>query len=175
MMRGCCTDAAVPFLKFMKTKRITLISVMAAAALIIFIIEAQFPLPFPIPGIKLGLANIITLTSIVWLGKKDAFAVLLLRIVLGSIFTGNTVTLVYSAVGGLTAYLAMLAAIAVLKNIIAASIVGALGHNIGQIIAAAVMSHTVQIIYYLPILIISGVLTGLFTGIVAAAVLRRLM
>ena len=77
----------------MKTKRITLIAVMAAAALIIFRIEAQLPLPFPIPGIKLGLANVITLTSIVWLGKKDALAVLLLRIVLGSIFTGNMITL----------------------------------------------------------------------------------
>ena len=159
----------------MKTKRITLIAVMAAAALIIFIIEAQLPLPFPIPGIKLGLANVITLTSIVWLGKKDALAVLLLRIVLGSIFTGNMITLVYSAVGGLIAYAAMLAAVAILKNIVAASVVGAMGHNIGQIAAAAVISHTVQILYYLPILIISGVLTGLFTGIVAAAVLRRLM
>lgn len=148
---------------------------MAAAALIIFIIEAQLPLPFPIPGIKLGLANVITLTSIVWLGKKDALAVLLLRIVLGSIFTGNMITLVYSAVGGLTAYAAMIAAVAILKNIVAASVVGAMGHNIGQIAAAAVISHTVQILYYLPILIISGVLTGLFTGIVAAAVLRRLM
>lgn len=148
---------------------------MAAAALIIFIIEAQLPLPFPIPGIKLGLANVITLTSIVWLGKKDALAVLLLRIVLGSIFTGNMITLVYSAVGGLIAYAAMLAAVAILKNIVAASVVGAMGHNIGQIAAAAVISHTVQILYYLPILIISGVLTGLFTGIVAAAVLRRLM
>ena len=69
----------------------------------------------------------------------------------------------------------MLAAVAILKNIVAASVVGAMGHNIGQIAAAAVISHTVQILYYLPILIISGVLTGLFTGIVAAAVLRRLM
>lgn len=148
---------------------------MSAAALIIFIIEAQLPLPFPIPGIKLGLANIITLTSIVWLGRKDALAVLIIRIVLGSVFTGNMLTLAYSAVGGIAAYAAMAVSAAVLKSIVASSIAGAVWHNIGQLAAAAIISHTVQVIYYLPILMISGILTGLFTGIIASAAVRRLM
>ena len=148
---------------------------MSAAALIIFIIEAQLPLPFPIPGIKLGLANIITLTSIVWLGRKDALAVLIIRIVLGSVFTGNMLTLAYSAAGGIAAYAAMAVSAAVLKSIVASSIAGAVWHNIGQLAAAAIISHTVQVIYYLPILMISGILMGLFTGIIASAAVRRLM
>lgn len=147
---------------------------MTALSLIIFIIEAQIPFPIPIPGIKLGLANVITLTAIVKCGKKDALAVLLLRVFLGSIFTGNILSLIYSVIGGITAYLAMVIIFSIFKSIIAASIFGAVLHNIGQLAAATILSHTIQIIYYLPVLIISGIITGLITGLIALYSLKRL-
>lgn len=156
----------------MNTKTITQISTLTALSLVIFIIEAQIPIT--IPGIKLGLANIITLIAIVKCGKRNALTILLLRIFLGSIFTGNILSLTYSIVGGITAYFAMIVIFSVFKNIVASSICGAVLHNIGQLAAAVILSHTIQIIYYLPVLIISGILTGLITGLIALYSLKHL-
>lgn len=158
----------------MNTKKLTQISALTALSLVIFIIEAQIPLPVPVPGIKLGLANIITLTAIVKCGKKEALTVLLLRIFLGSVFTGNILSLIYSVTGGITAYFAMLIIFSVFGSVVAASVFGAVFHNIGQLAAAVILSHTIQIIYYLPALIISGIITGLITGLIAMYSLKRL-
>ena len=91
----------------MKTKKLTLMSMLLALALVIFIIEAALPPLAPIPGIKLGLANIITLISLKWLGKKEAFMILILRIVLGAIFTGNIMSIIYSLSGGIMCFIVM--------------------------------------------------------------------
>ena len=158
----------------MKTKKLTLISMLTACALIIFILEAQLPPLFPIPGIKLGLANTVTLFAICTLGRKEAFAVLMLRIVLGSIFTGNLMSLAFSACGGIAAYIVMAAALKLRIKIPLASILGAAAHNIGQLAAAAAITHTASVFYYLPPLLASAAATGLFTGIIAMLAVKRI-
>ena len=89
----------------MSTKRLTVVALFTAIALIIFVIEAQLPPLAPIPGIKLGLANIVSLFALFWLGKKEAFTILILRIILGSIFSGHGATFLYSLSGGLLSFI----------------------------------------------------------------------
>ena len=90
-----------------KTKRLAFMALLTAMALTIFVIEAQIPAPVPIPGVKLGLSNIITLTAMLLLGKKEAGIVLLLRIIMGAMFTGSPAALIYSISGGVLAYIVM--------------------------------------------------------------------
>lgn len=159
----------------MSTKRITLIAMLTAFALTIFIVEAQIPPLVPIPGIKLGLANIITLFAIMTIGRKDAFIIMILRVILGSVFAGNMMSCLYSLAGGLVCFAAMALTRNIFKQnmIWCISIIGAIGHNIGQILVAIALTNTIQIAWYLPVLIISAVMTGLFTGLVAQYTLKR--
>ncbi len=151
-------------------------SVLLALSLVIFILEAQLPPLAPIPGIKLGLANTITLMAMYMLGRREAFTILVLRIVIGSIFTGNFLGFIYSIAGGLTAFAAMSAAAVFIKEnrMWVTSVFGAIGHNVGQTAAAVFVMKTVQIAWYLPVLTVSAVITGVFTGITAQLTLGRL-
>ena len=151
-------------------------SLLTALALIIFTIEAQLPALAPIPGVKLGLANIITVYAMFALGPRDTLLILLCRIFLGSLFSGQMMTLFYSLSGGLLCYLVMLPMrkLVTEKQIWVCSVIGALAHNIGQIIAAIVIAGTPGLIVYLPILLISGAIAGLFTGLCAQFILYRL-
>lgn len=157
-------------------RRLTAVSMLTAAALLIYLIEAQFPPPVAIPGVKLGLANIITLVALYRLGGRDALAVLLLRVCLGSIFTGQAVSFLYSLAGGLLCYAMMLALkrLLTLKQLWAVSALGAVAHNLGQIAMAALLAGTGAVLWYLPVLMISGVIAGLFTGLAAQYALTRL-
>ena len=158
------------------TKRLTRMSLLTALALIIFTIEAQIPALVPIPGVKLGLANIITVYAMFCLGPRDTLLILLCRIFLGSIFSGQMMTLLYSLSGGLLCYLVMIPMrkLVTEQQIWVCSILGALAHNIGQIIAAILIARTPGLIVYLPVLLISGILTGAFTGFCAQFVVQRL-
>lgn len=160
----------------MSTKKLTLISILLALALIIFIIEAQLPPIAPIPGIKLGLANVINLIALYMLGRKEAFAILVLRIMLGSIFTGNFASFMYSLSGGIVCFVIMnVMAIFIKENRMwVVSVFGAIGHNTGQIITAYFIMGTPSIMWYLPMLVISAVVTGVFTGTAAQVSLKRL-
>ena len=162
----------------MKTKprRLTEIALLTALALIIFLVEAQIPVIVAIPGIKLGLANMVVLFAIFWLGKKEALLVLLLRIFLGSILVGQVVSLAYSLTGGLLSFLVMAAASHWLteRQIWAAGILGALSHNVGQILVAWFFTGSVQVFWYLPILLLVALGTGLLTGVLSQVVLRAL-
>lgn len=160
----------------MNIKKLTLTAMLLTAALVIFIIEAQIPPIVPVPGIKLGLANTITLMTVYILGRKEAFIVLALRIILSSIFAGNFTGFMYSMAGGLLAFAFMSAAAVFLKEnrMWAVSVIGAIGHNTGQIIAAVFILKTPQILWYLPILIISAVITGIFTGAAAQTSVKQL-
>ena len=147
---------------------------MTAIALIIFVVEAQLPPLVPVPGIKMGLANIVTLVTLVWYGRREAFLVLVLRIVMGSIFAGQIMSLLYSLAGGIMCFAVMSLAIRPLKNRLwIVSVLGAIAHNFGQIIVAVLVTSTWQIVMYLPILIFSAVLTGTFTGLVAGFIVKR--
>lgn len=157
----------------MNTKKLTSLSMLLALSLIIFIVEAQLPPLAPVPGIKMGLANIITLVTLVWYGRKEAFTLLMLRIILGSVFTGHLMSCLYSMAGGLLCFLTMAVAIKPINKIWVVSILGAISHNTGQIIAAVFMLSSWTILGYLPILTASAVITGAFTGVIAALLLKN--
>lgn len=160
----------------MKAKKLTTMAILLGLALIIFIIEAQLPPLAPIPGIKLGLANIITLMAIYILGRKEAFMILILRIILASIFSGGMAGFIYSMAGGMVCFAFMSAASFMLgeNRMWVVSVLGAIGHNIGQIIVACVVIGSGQVLWYLPVLMISAVLTGVFTGIAAQLTTKQL-
>jgi heptaprenyl diphosphate synthase len=148
-------------------RKLTLMALLTAIALTIFIAEAQIPPIIPVPGIKLGLANIITLVSMYILGRKEAVFILAVRLVMGSIFTGSAASLIFSAAGGLLAYLVMAAVIGLfdLKHLWVVSILGAIAHNAGQLIAAVAVTKTATLLYYGPVLLAAAIVTGAFTGV----------
>ena len=153
----------------MSAKQLTRDALLCAIALTIFMIEAQIPALVPIPGVKLGLANIVTVFAIFVYGPKDALAILLVRVVLGSIFSGQITTILYSLAGGLLCFcvVVLIRKILTERQIWVASVVGAIFHNIGQVLVAMLITSTWRLIVYLPILMVSGILAGLFTGLCA--------
>lgn len=153
----------------MKTKKIVSLALFTALALILSLVESAFPPLAPIPGIKLGLANIITLIILLNYTPADAFLALLVRVLLSSFFAGQAMYLLYSLAGALLCFLAMWLVNLLLQKhfIFLTSIVGSCFHNIGQVLMAIVLTRTVGVVSYLPILLISGILTGLFTGLCA--------
>ena len=159
-----------------RIRRITRDALLACVALIIFTFEVQLPSLSPIPGIKLGLSNIVTVYAVFTLSAADAGAILAVRILLGALVTGNVSALMYSAAGGAMCYIAMLLMRRVLteKQIWVASVVGAMAHNLGQIAVALLVTRTRGLLAYLPILEISGMIAGLFTGIAAQALIGRM-
>lgn len=157
-----------------KTKKLCFMAVLTAIALTIFMIENQLPSPVPIPGIKLGLANIITLTAMAILGRKEAGAILVARIIMGAIFAGSPSTFIYSAAGGILAYIVMCVTIGLFKEnqLWIVSALAAIAHNAGQLGACALIVKTPGIFAYAPILAASGVITGVFTGFAAIYLIR---
>ena len=157
-----------------KTKKLCFMAVLTAIALTIFMIENQLPSPVPIPGIKLGLANIITLTAMAILGRKEAGAILAARIIMGAIFAGSPSTFIYSAAGGILAYIVMCVTIGLFKEnqLWIVSALAAIAHNAGQLGACALIVKTPGIFACAPILAASGVITGVFTGFAAIYLIR---
>lgn len=153
----------------MEPKKLTRNALLTAIALTIFMLEAQIPPLVPIPGVKLGLANIVTIFALFTYGSRDALMILLVRVFLGSVFSGQMTTFFYSLAGGLLCFAVtlLMKKIVTDKQIWVASIIGAIFHNIGQILMAILITSTPGIAVYLPILLVSGILTGLFTGLCA--------
>ena len=159
----------------MNTKKLTLTAILTAFALIAFVIEGAIPPLTPIYGVKLGLANVFTLFALYALGTRYGMAVMLLRIVLGNIFAGQLVSFIYSLTGGLLSFLLMilLKRFFPTKQMWVLSVLCAVTHNIGQLLAAILMLQSMAIAYYLPVLILSGIIAGAFTGICAQLVIIR--
>ena len=159
----------------MSTKKLTRLSLLTALALIIFIVEAQLPPIAPIPGIKMGLANIITLVALYMYGPKEAFTVLFLRIILGNMFSGQVSALMYSAAGGIFCFAVMCVLYKILPRdmLWVVSVCGAMAHVTAQVTVAALITKTPAVFWYLPLLLVSAVITGAFTGLCAYYVLKR--
>ena len=217
-------------------KKLTLMAVLTAVALIVFIIEAQIPAPVPVPGAKLGLANVVTLFALFWRESKgrdtftrreagneapacgedglkasargedgfkapacgedrlkvpacgeengaatvltavDALMILICRIVLGAAFSGNAAALAYSIAGGMFAFTAEVALRRFVtdKQIWVCGVAGAVSHNVGQILAAMLITGTPYIAALLPVLIVIAIITGIVTGLVAQFAVARL-
>ena len=158
------------------TNRITRLALLTAIALTIFMVEAQLPSPIPLPGVKLGLANIVTVWVMFTYGPKDAGMVLFARIFLGAVFSGQMSTILYSGGGGLLAWLVLI----LMKKVVGksqiwlASPISALFHNLGQLLVASAVMKSWAVMAYLPYLVLSGVIAGFFTGWCAQFLLGRL-
>jgi len=159
----------------MKTKKLTLLALLSAIALTIFMVEAQIPALVPIPGVKMGLANIVTVFAVFALGPKEGTAVLFVRIFLGAVFAGNFSTIFYSAAGGACAIgvTILLKKILTTKQLWVAGSLGAVAHSIGQMAMAILLTSTPGLIVYLPVMIVISILTGCFTGLCAQFLVNR--
>lgn len=150
----------------MKIRDITLGALFLSVSLIMFVIENQISLPVIVPGFKIGISNVVTLIMLRLWDKKKAFGVLILRIVISSIICASVTVLFYSLCGGVLSYFVMLV-FKDIKSVPATSVLGAVGHNTGQIFAAAIMLRAMSVFAYFPVLTALGCGAGLFTGLVA--------
>lgn len=159
----------------MKTRKLTLMALLTAIALTIFMIEAQIPAIVPLPGVKLGLANIVTVFAVFALGWKEAAAILFCRIFLGAVFAGNFSSIFYSAAGGFCAIVVtiMLRFILTEKQMWVAGSFGAVAHSVGQVCMAVFITGTPGIFVYLPMLAAISIVTGFFTGLCAQFLVNR--
>lgn len=159
----------------MKTKKIATYGLLIALAFILSYIEHLFQLPIPVPGIKIGLANLVVLTALYSLGVKEAFALSVLRIILVGFTFGSPSTMMFSMAGGLLSWFMM----SLLKGskrfgIVGVSIVGGVSHNVGQILVAMIILDTMKVIYYLGVLLISGIITGVLIGLLGGMIVSRM-
>ena len=158
------------------TGRLAELAVLTAVSLIMFIIEMQLPPIVPVPGVKLGLANIITVYAVYRYKPHEAAMIFAVRVLIGALFSGNLMSLIFSFSGGLLCLLGMilLSRLTDINMIVAASIIGAVLHNIGQTAAAVFVMKTTAVVTYLPFLLFSGCIAGAFTGLCALMVIKRI-
>jgi len=156
-------------------RKIAMLALLVAQAIILSFIERLIPTSFAVPGIKLGLANIITLIALYMFSVREAFLILVIRILLTSLLFGSITSLLYSAFGGLLSFLIMALFIKYARNkfsVVGISVAGGVFHNIGQIAAASIMVQNFKIVFYLPVLMISGVITGIFIGLIGKYLMK---
>ncbi len=156
------------------SKKISAIAVFTSLALIFGYIEAVIPLNFGIPGVKLGLANIVTVTALYYFGVKEAVGISLIRVLLIGLLFGNAMSLIYSLSGAAFSLAVMILCKKLKLSTIGVSAMGGVFHNIGQLIAAAVMLNTSALLYYYPVLFISGLVTGIVIGVVSDQIIKRI-
>lgn len=159
----------------MKTKKLTMYALLVALALILSYLESLVPLSFAIPGIKMGLPNIVIVFALYKLGFRAAGCISLIRVVLVSILFGNVMSMAYSLAGAVLS----LAVMWLLKRCgrfgsVGVSVAGALGHNLGQIATAVLLLETPGLVWYLPALCVSGAVAGLCIGILGGILVNRI-
>ena len=159
----------------LKTKKLAYLSLAVALSMVLSFVESQIPPLAAVPGVKLGLANIVTVFLIYTVGWKEAGGVSIIRVALSSLLFGSAVSFIYSASGAFVSFFGML----LLKKTgkfseIGVSVTGGVLHNGAQILAACIVMDNAAISLWLPPLIISGTLSGIFVGILAALLAKRL-
>ena len=160
--------------KLMKTKKIAVLALAIALAMILSFVESQIPAFVAIPGVKVGLANIAVVFVLYKLGWKEAVLISLVRVFMVSVLFGTAVSLFYSVAGAVLSLTGMvLLKRTGLFSTVAVSVTGGVLHNVGQILMACLLLETNVIVYYLPFLILSGVIAGVVIGVVAAIMVKR--
>ena len=159
----------------MRTKRLTRLALLSAVALGLYMLEAQLPNPIPVAGVKLGLSNIVSIYTLFAYGPWAALGVLLIRVLLGSLFAGQLISLAYSLAGGLLS----LAVMALLQKsgkfgCLGISMAGGVSHNLGQLLIGSLAVENFSLFYYFPVLFGAGVLTGAVIGSLDAEILKRI-
>ncbi len=158
----------------MNTKKIAVLALSIALAMILSFVESQIPAFVAIPGVKIGLANIAVVFVLYKLGWKEAVLISLVRVVMVSMLFGTLVSLFYSVAGAVLSLTGMvLLKKTGLFSTVAVSVTGGVLHNVGQILMACLLLETNVIVYYLPFLILSGVIAGVVIGVVAAIMVNR--
>ena len=157
------------------TKKLAMMGLFTALAMIFGYVEAILPISVGIPGVKLGLANIVVLFALYYLKPSEAFLINIVRIILVSFMFGNLSVMLYSLAGGVLSFGAMLLFKKSGKfSVYGVSVAGGVFHNVGQLLVAMLVSETMSLVYYGPVLLISGVVTGLVIGIVSSEVIKRI-
>ncbi|MBQ1790050.1 MAG: Gx transporter family protein [Oscillospiraceae bacterium] len=159
----------------MKTQKLTVMALTTAIALVLSFIESQIPAFVAVPGVKMGLANIAIVYALYRLGWKEAALISLIRVVLVSLLFGSAASFLYSLAGAVLSLLGM----ALLKKTgkfteIVVSVAGGVLHNIGQIAMASIILETDALRYYLPFLLVSGILAGVVIGLISGILIRRI-
>lgn len=160
-----------------KHQKIIYLSLLVTFGLVLHIIENMIPVPFPIPGAKLGLANIISLLAIVMYGVKEGLTVNILRCLIGALLTGSMSSLLYSLSGAVLSTLMMALFYKYFRKVfslVGISIVGGVTHNIAQVTVASIILSTFGLYIYLPFLMVIGLFTGFFTGLAAIFISQNL-
>ena len=158
----------------MKTKKIAVLALAIALAMILSFVESQIPAFVAIPGVKIGLANIAVVFVLYKLGWKEAVLISLVRVFMVSVLFGTAVSLFYSVAGAVLSLTGMvLLRKTGLFSTVAVSVTGGVLHNVGQILMACLLLETNVIVYYLPFLILSGVIAGVVIGVVSAIMVKR--
>ena len=159
----------------MKTKTVALTGLLVALARILSYVETLIPVFAAVPGMKLGLTNLVVMVALIYLSPQTAFLINLVRIVLVAFTFGNMFSLLYSLAGGLLSFVVMYLLYRSKKfGLIGVSVAGGVAHNAGQIIVACIVLETGYVAYYLPVLAVSGVAAGCVIGILSGLVLKRL-
>ena len=158
-----------------KTRKIAVFGLLIALALVFSYIESRLPIFFAVPGMKLGLTNIVVLFSLYLMGAGAALTINFIRIIMMFLLFGNMMGLIYSLAGGLLSTLVMICLRRVGKfKIVTVSIMGGITHNIGQIIVAMVLLQTTYIAWYLVVLWFSGIISGAVIGVIGMMLYKRL-
>lgn len=157
-----------------RSRKIAMIGMYVAVAMICSYIETLIPISFGVPGIKLGLANLVVLLVLYTMGAKEALLVSALRIVLVGFLFGNLFSIMYSLAGGLLSFLVMWGLKRTEKlKCVSVSVAGGISHNIGQLLLAAWIVGNKSVFYYVPVLLVAGLLTGLVIGILSQEIIFR--
>ena len=159
----------------MSAKKIALTGLLVAAAMVLSYVEMLIPVFVAVPGVKLGLPNIVIVFALYRLGFRPAVLISLIRVVLVAFTFGNAFSLVYSLSGAILSLVVM----GLLKrsdalSITGVSVLGAVSHNIGQILVAMIVLETGSLIYYFPVLLVTGVIAGVCIGLLAAVLTKRI-
>lgn len=148
-------------------QKTVLLSIFASVAVVLGIVETLLPFTVSVPGAKLGLGNIMVLTCLVYFKGKDALTLIVLKTILTSFILGAFSTFLFSFLGALASFAVMLAPLRLGKgrfSLIGISVLGGVAHNLGQLAAAAIVLGSTKIMFYLPFLVVMGLVTGIFVG-----------
>lgn len=158
-----------------RARKLTELALLTAVALILFAVELRLPNLLPIPGVKLGLANVVTVYAVYRYRPREAALILVARVLLGSLFAGSALTLLYSLAGSLLCLAGMLPLRRVMPERLLwlCSVLGAVLHNLGQMAVAVLVTSTPAIAGYLPLLLVAGCIAGAFTGLCAQLLVAR--
>ena len=161
--------------KHMTGKQIAQYGLLVALAMVLSYVEALIPFSFAVPGVKLGLANIVVVFALYRLGTAEALGISVIRVLLMTFMFGNAFALFYSLSGAILSFAVMLLLLKTGRfSGVGVGIGGGVAHNIGQILCAMVLMETKQIVYYLPVLLISGTLAGIAIGVIAGVLTQRI-